>query len=112
MITKRWSKVRDDYRSWFVNRQNFKLGTLNSTAISSETWIQQAVCLNEKNKLDKTALEACVKKLIDTAKYERASIHVSDMLFKEVPAIKKLLLTMVPEAGLNLYVYNDLEPQQ
>lgn len=107
MITKRYTKVKSDYREWFVTQQGLKLGNLNTTAITSETWVMQAVCLDGKEKLDKKALEACVTKLIDQAKYEKASIHISDLLLKEVPALKKLLMTAIPEAGLNLYVYDE-----
>lgn len=106
MLTKRFSKVRDDYRGLFINQQ-MKLGELHTTAANSETWVMQAVCMDTKDKLDKKALESCIKKLVDTAKYEKASLHVSDLLFKEVPSLKKTLAKTVLEAGVNLYVYKD-----
>jgi len=104
MLIKRYSKVRDDYRSLFIN-QNIKLGTIHSTATNSETWVMQLVCLDKNNKLDKKSLEDCITKLLDSAKYEKASLHVSDLLFKDVPSIKKLLMSKSPEAGVNLYIY-------
>lgn len=108
-IVTRWSKVRQDYRERFVNRDNFKLGELVITAVSSDIWIVQAICLNEKNKLDKMALETCVNKVVATAKYEKAYIHTSQLLFKDFPAIKKALVETVPSEGLNLYCYTDQE---
>ncbi len=109
MLGKRYVKVHDDYRSMFVNRQ-IKLGTVQTSAISSEVWVMSAVCMDEKGKLDKKGLEACVKKLLDMARYEGASLHISDLLYKEVPE----LATMLPEAsinaGINLYLYK--EPEQ
>lgn len=106
MLVKRYSKVKDDYRSLFIN-QNIKLGELHTTAANSETWIMQAVCMDKKNKLDKMALETCLKKLIDSAKYEHASLHISDLLYKDVPALKKMLPALTTEAGVNLYVYKE-----
>jgi len=106
MITKRFIKVKSDYREAFVTQQGLKLGNVNTTAITSESWIMQAVCLDKKNKLDKLALEACVNKLIEMATYERASVHVSALLLQEIPALKKLL-PKVTEAGLNIYLYDE-----
>lgn len=105
MVTKRYGKAHQDYREWFVTQQNMKLGTLNNTAVASDAWIMQAVCLDKKNKLDKVALEGCIKKLVEQAKYENGSIHLSSMLLKEVPALKKLLPAMATEAGVNVYLY-------
>jgi hypothetical protein len=106
MITKRYTKVKSDYREAFVTQQGLKLGNVNTTAITSETWVMQAVCLDVKEKLDKKALETCVTKLVEMAKYEKASLHVSNLLLQEVPALKKLLAA-IPEAGLNLYLYDE-----
>lgn len=105
----RWSKVKQDYRERFVNREKFKLGELITTPVASDIWIVQALCLNERNKLDKSSLEACVKKTIEMALYEKAFIHVDQAVLNDFPAINKLLLAMVPPEGLNLYIYNEEE---
>lgn len=108
-IVARWSKVKQDYREKFVNRENFKLGEMITTAVASDIWVVQGICLNEKNKVDKTALEACVKKLISMSKYETAFVHTSQLVFKAFPAVKKALVELVPPEGLNLYAYSDEE---
>ncbi len=107
MITKRFAKVKSDYREAFVTQQGLKLGNVNTTAITSESWIQTAVCLDAKNKLDKKALEICVNKLVAMAVYEKASLHISNMLFGEVPALKKLLPSVALANGVNVYLYDE-----
>ncbi len=107
MITKRFSKVKADYREAFVTQQGLKLGNVNTSAITSESWIMTAVCLDKKNKLDKKALEDCIKKLVSVAKYEQASLHLSTLLLQEMPALKKLLPATALANGVNVYVYDE-----
>lgn len=108
MLVKRFPKVKEDYRSLFINSQ-LKLGNNQTSPISSEAWIVQLFCLDKNDKLDKKAMVECVKKVLEDAKYEKASLHVSDLLFKEVPALKKLLEADAPEYGVNLYIYKEPE---
>lgn len=110
-IVNRWAKVKLDYRAKFVNRENFKLGEIITSAVNSDIWVCQAICLNDKGKLDKEALEICIKKIISLANYEHAFVHLSQLTFKSFPAIKKLMPNLVSEAGLNLYCYSDAEPE-
>ena len=104
-LNKCWMKVKDDYRGWFVNRQNFKIGTLNTTFVSPEIWVAQAVVYNEKDELDGKALSDVVKKLVDLAKYESANVHLSYLLIEELPGIREQLETALIPEGINLYVY-------
>lgn len=110
-VVARWSKVKQDYREKFVNRENFKLGEMITTAVASDIWVVQGLCLNEKGKLDKTALESCVKKLVSMAKYEKAFVHTSQLVSKAFPAVKKALSDTLPAEGLNVYFYSDEDPQ-
>jgi hypothetical protein len=110
-VATRWTKVRQDYRERFVNRENFKLGELINTAVASDVWVIQALCLNEKGKLDKDALTTCVDKVVALAKYERAYIHASQLSLTAFPAMKKVLPAAINPEGLNLYVYSDVESE-
>lgn len=110
-LTKRWTKVKQDYRERFINRDKFKLGENITTAILSDTWVVQGLCVNDKGKLDKNAFEACLKKLVDTAKYERAFVHVSDQTCKQFTGFKKTLAAAALPVGLNVYVYSDDSPE-
>lgn len=105
-IIKRFGRVREDYRGLYINR-NIKLGNIHTTIVSSEVWVAQLVCFNEKEKLDKKALTDCVKKLVDLAKYEKASLHVDELLFKEVPTMKKVLLETAQPLGISVYIYKN-----
>lgn len=108
-VIKRWSKVKQDYREKFVNREKFQLGETITTCVASDIWVMSGLCLTPKNKLDKDAFAKCLQKLIATAKYERAFVHMSAETLQDFPAIKKVMAVDVPAEGLNLYVYNEPE---
>lgn len=110
-ISARWTKVQFDYRSRFINRDNFKLGEIITTSVKSDIWVCQAICLNDKGKLDKLAMESCIKKLITLGSYEGGYIHASQLTLKSFPALKKALVASIPQEGLNLYCYSDDEQE-
>lgn len=106
-VIARWMKVKQDYRERFVIGHDFKLGVNIFTPVASDIWICQALCLNDKGRMEKEALKTSVKNLVDTAKYERAHIHVSNLSLAAHPTLKKALGPAAVEAGLNLYCYTD-----
>ncbi len=111
LLAKRWARVNEEYKEWFATQQDFKLGSIRSCAVGSETWVVQGLCFDKQGKLDQKAFEGCVKKLMALAHYENASIHISDLLFEEVPEAEKLLTDQVPADGLLLYLYNDAKKE-
>lgn len=109
ILTKRWSKVREDYKGWYATQHNFKLGLLNQTAVSSDTWVVSMLVQDKDGKLDPKALQVAVKKLADLAKYEHASVHVSTLTTSDLPELQPLLVTHLVEEGVNVYFYNEPE---
>lgn len=110
-LTKRWMRVREDYKNWFAGQVNFKLGNISTTAIASDTWVVHSLCFDKEEALNAEALKACVKKIVTLAKSEKASLHVSEFLFRDVPELKTLLEQEVPTQGVLLYEYSEgLEP--
>ena len=57
---------------------------------------------------DVKALEECVKKVCDSAKYEKASVHVSSLLTKAVPELTDLLNTHLVKNGVNVSYYEEV----
>jgi hypothetical protein len=107
VLTKKWSKVREDYKGWHATQHDFKPGSLNTTAVASDIWVINMLAKDKDGKLDQTALQTGVKKLGAMAKYERGSVHVSTFLTAEVPALQDLLVKHLIEEGVNVYFYNE-----
>jgi len=103
-MVKRYPKIKEDYRGLFIN-QNLKIGAVYTTAVNSEVWILQAVCMDKEGVLDETALKACVKKAVSSACYEGASLHLSELLFNDVPELKEALTAEAIKSGVNIYLY-------
>ena len=105
-LTKKWAKAREDYKMAYVSNQNFKMGSIVESAVSSDCWIAQLVVRDKEDKLDEKGLETAVKNLARLAKAEQASIHCSSKLFEALPRLKELVLEEVVSQGTNLYVYD------
>jgi len=110
MLAKKWSKVKENYREWFVGQHNFKLGSLREVAVASDTWVVNALVVGKDGSVDAAALNAACKKLGEFAKQEHASVHVSNMVADKVPALSELLNKYLTDNGINLYYYT--EPQK
>jgi hypothetical protein len=105
LLSKRWSKVREDYRYWYVNRQDFKLGSINESPVASDIWVKNILVRDKDGKVDVKSLESGIKKLAANVKYENASLHISTMLTDEVPELKDMLMKYVVANGTHCYFY-------
>ena len=105
ILNKRWAKTREAYKTAFVNRFEFKLGNILNTAVGSDIWVIQAIAFNKNKEVDTEALKDGVKKLIDLAKYEKASVHVSQLTLDEAPELLGMFEDQLLTQGLSLYVY-------
>lgn len=107
LLSKRWVKVREDYKGWYATQHNFKPGLLNTTAVSSDTWVVNMLVKDKDNNVSDVALKTAAKKLSDLSKYEHASVHVSNLLVKEMPELMDLLKTHLLDEGVNVYFYEE-----
>lgn len=107
LFDKKWSRVRSESRGWYATRQNFKLGAINNTAVQSDTWVLTMLVKDEDGVLNETALDACLKKICDMAKYERATIHVSSLLTEEMPVLVDKLNTAMVDNGVSVVFYEE-----
>src|SRR5271165_3182058 len=71
LLAKRWAKVKEDNSYWFATQFNFKLGSLNETAVASDTWVISMLVQDKTGKVDQKGLKAAIKKLSDKAEYEK-----------------------------------------
>lgn len=110
LLCSRWARVKSDYKEWHATQYNFKLGMLNTnSAVASDTWVCNALVKDKNDVVDNVALETAIKKLSALCKYERASLHVSNILVDECPGLKDLLTTHLIDDGVNVYFYAEPE---
>lgn len=107
ILAKRWAKVKEDNSYWYATQMNFKLGSLNETAVSSDTWAISMLVQDKTGKVDQKALQTAIKKVSEKAKYEKASVHVSTLLTSAIPELQDLLISGLVEQGVSVYFYNE-----
>ncbi len=109
ILDKKWKKVREETKGWFANKTGaYKLGAINTTAVQSDTWVIHMLCQDDKLAVDTAALEDCLKKVAASAKYEKASCHVSTVLTEKIPGLTKLLTKHLLEDGVSVYYYEEV----
>ena len=107
LFDKRWRKVKEDARSWYVNKTGaYKLGAINHTAVQSDTWVIHLLCQDDNLVTNIDALKECLKHVVAMAKAEKAGIHISNLLVKEIPELRDLSKVFV-EQGINVYFYEE-----
>jgi hypothetical protein len=107
LLTKQYPKLKSDFREWYATQHDFKPGLLNTTALASDCWGVSMLVKDKTGKVDLKALQAGVKKLAVLAKYEQASVHISNILVQEIPELKDLVLEQVAGNGINCYFYTE-----
>jgi hypothetical protein len=105
-LAKRWGKVREDYKSWFAGQQNFKLGSINTSSVASDTWIVHLLCEDKAGEVSESSLDSAVKKLGALAKYEHASVHISTLLTDAYPTLMTSLERHLTDEGVNFNLYS------
>lgn len=110
LFEKKWKKVREEARGWYTNKTGaYKLGATNTTAVQSDVWVIHMLCQDDELKTDVTALEECLKKVAASAKYEKATVHVSTLLTDAIPSLQGLLTKQLVEAGVSVSYYQEPE---
>lgn len=108
MFEKKWRKVREDARGWYTTKTGaYKLGAINTTAVQSDTWVIHMLCQDNNLKVDINGLKECLKKVLASAKYEKASVHVSRLLLDVVPELGELSKEYFVNNGISVYYYEE-----
>ena len=105
---KKWKKVREESRGWFATKTGaYKLGAINTTAVQSDTWVIHMLCQGDDLQVDPKGLEACLVKVAASAKYEKATVHVSTLLTDNIPELAGLLTEHLLKDGVSVYFYQE-----
>lgn len=107
LLDKKWKTAKTEFKGWYQHHVNFKLGNVHTTAVQSDTWIVHCLFLNKDGDVDEKALASCMKKMCETAKSERGSVHVSTLLTGSIPNLVDLLQEYLVEKGVNVYFYEE-----
>lgn len=109
LLEKKWKSAKAEFKGWYAHHMDFKLGSVHTTAVQSDTWLLHCLCINKKGEVDTAALAACVKKVAAMAKYERGSVHVSTLVTDQMPEIMDLMNSEMIEKGISVYFYQEQE---
>jgi len=109
IFSKRWSGFRKDLASIYATRTgSYKLGFVAQPyCVQSDVWVMHCVCINEKGKLDLNAFRACLSSLRKSAKDEKATLHVSNILLAKFPKMSKLIEEEISANGIMVYIYEE-----
>jgi hypothetical protein len=108
LFDKKWKQVRAETKGWFATKTGaYKLGATMTTAVQSDTWVIHMLCQGDDLKVDAKGLEDCLKKVCASAKYEKATVHVSTVLTDAVPELNGLLSKHLVEEGVSVYYYEE-----
>ena len=108
LFDKKWKQVRAETKGWFATKTGaYKLGAINTTAVQSDTWVIHMLCQGDDLQVDAKGLEDCLKKVCASAKYEKATVHVSTVLTDAIPELTELLTKQLVENGVSVYFYEE-----
>jgi len=108
LFEKKWPKVKVEALGWYANKTGaYKLGAVNTTAVQSDTWVIHMLCQDEKQATDQQALAKCLKEVCKMAKYEKATVHVSNLLTESVPELPALVKEQLLNEGVSVYFYQE-----
>lgn len=110
LFDKKWKKVKEEAKGWYNTRTGaYKLGAVNTTAVQSDTWVIHMLCQDEELKTNGDALGKCLDEVCKSAKYERATVHVSTLLTSAIPELQDLLNKHLVEKGVSVSFYEEPE---
>lgn len=108
VFDKKWKRVKEEAKGWFNTRTGaYKLGATNVTAVQSDTWVIHMLCQDDKLQVDDKALKECLTKVAASAKYEKATVHVSSLLVNAIPELKDLLTSQLIDEGISVSFYEE-----
>jgi len=108
LFEKKWPKVKSEARGWYATKTGaYKLGATQPTAVQSDTWVIHMLCQDENQVTDEAGLTKCLKEVCKSAKYEKATVHVSTLLTDAVPELMGLLNSELVQEGVSVYFYEE-----
>lgn len=111
LLDKKWKNVKADFRGWFANHLDFKIGSIHSLPVQSDTWCVSVLCYDKEGNLNEKGLVDCMKKLGKLAKSEKASVHISTMTLAALPQLEELVPMYLLDNGIHTFFYEEAEKQ-
>ena len=107
LLETKWKNVKSELKGWFQHQVNYKLGNIQETAVNSDVWIVHCLFIDKAGKVDEKALDSCLKKLCQKAKYDKGTVHVSTLLTKAVSGLEAKLVKELVENGVSVFFYEE-----
>lgn|SRR5574337_1328878 len=112
LFEKKWPTVKREVRGWYTTRDGkYKLGAVHTVAVQSDTWVISLLCQDDELQTNDEALRACLKAVCKSAKYERATVHVSTKLTDALPSLQELLNEELVSEGVSVNFYEETDGQ-
>ena len=109
VLDKKWPVVKKEVRGAFVNKTGkYVLGSIiSNVACQSDIWTVSMLVQDENLKTDVKAVEMALKEICKLAVYERASIHISNLLTEAIPELQDLVTKNLVEKGVAILYYQE-----
>ena len=107
ILDKKWSIIGKQLKGWFAQHVDFKLGSIYTTAVQSDTWAVHMLCYDKEDRLNGLAVEACLKKISTLAISEKASVHFAAPLLEMIPSLSDLVGPYLLNKGIHTYFYDE-----
>lgn len=110
LFEKKWPTVKREVRGWYTTRDGkYKLGAVHTLAVQSDTWVVSMLCQDDDLQNNDDAMRACLKDVCKSAKYEKATVHVSTKLTEALPALQELINEELVIQGVSVNFYEEPE---
>jgi hypothetical protein len=109
LIEKKWPAVKREVRGLYANKTGaYKLGVIaGNTSVQSDVWVLHMLCQDDDLKTDVESLELCLKEVCKQAKYEKATVHVSEKFVDQVPELQDLVVAHLVKEGVSVNFYQE-----
>lgn len=108
LFDKKWKKVKEDAKVWFINKNGaYKPGAINTTIVQSYAWVVHMLCQNEALETDVKAVKECLGQVCKMALSEQATVHVSTILTSLIPELSELCKTELLDKGVSVFFYEE-----
>ena len=109
IFDKKWPKVKAESRALYATKTGaYKLGKIvGTTATQSDIWVLHLLVQDETLKINLGAVESCLKEVCKMAKYEKATIHISNLLVDLIPELPNLVNDLIVKEGISVNYYDE-----
>lgn len=107
LLDRKWQTISKDLKGWYSHHMDFKLGSISTSAVQSDTWAVHCLCFDKSGTLNEAALVSCMKKISALALSEKASVHIAATLLDVMPSLQDLVAPWLLEKGVHAYFYEE-----